>query len=185
MFLSLTANFDKQERKKAAKLSCIYMFLILTAFLLFGVLLLSFFGISLSSLRIAGGLIIGYLGFVMLFPPHSKVGDEGNKSNHASDIAFVPLAMPMLSGPGSISVVIAIATEVDQLATLKEQVLGYSTVAIGIAIAAIICWLVLNASSKVVRFLGQSGIDAMTKVMGFFLIAIGVELVISSLLKLV
>ena len=71
MFLSLTANFDKAERKRAAKLSCVYMFLLLTTFLVSGVFLLSFFSISLSSLRIAGGLIIGYLGFRMLFPPQT------------------------------------------------------------------------------------------------------------------
>jgi multiple antibiotic resistance protein len=185
MFLSLTANFDKAERKRAAKLSCFYMFLLLTAFLVSGVFLLSFFGISLSSLRIAGGLIIGYLGFRMLFPPHADEETTTGKAKNAADITFVPLAMPMLSGPGSISVVIAIAAQVGELQTTKELVLGYITVACGIAISAFICWLVLSASGKVVRFLGQGGIDAMTKVMGFFLISIGVELVVSSITGLV
>ena len=184
MFLSLTANFDKAERKRAAKLSCFYMFLLLTTFLVSGVFLLSFFSISLSSLRIAGGLIIGYLGFRMLFPPQTDQQNNSIKAQDASDIAFVPLAMPMLSGPGSISVVIAIAAKVGELETSKELVLGYITVACGIAISAFICWLVLSASGKVVRFLGKGGIDAMTKVMGFFLICIGVELVISSITKL-
>jgi len=183
MFLSLTANFDKAERKKAAKLCCLYMFLLLTAFLVSGVFLLSFFGITLSSLRIAGGLIIGYLGFRMLFPPHVET-EQTTKATNASDIAFVPLAMPILSGPGSISVVIAIAAQVGELATTRELVFGYLTVASGIAISAFICWLVLSASGKVVRFLGQGGIDAMTKVMGFFLISIGVELVVGSITKL-
>jgi multiple antibiotic resistance protein len=184
MFLSLTAHFDKAERKRAAKLSCLYMFLLLTAFLVSGVFLLSFFGISLSSLRISGGLIIGYLGFRMLFPPHTGEQNSSNKANNASDIAFVPLAMPMLSGPGSISVVIAMAARVGELETTRELVLGYITVACGIGISAFICWLVLSASGKVVRFLGKGGIDAMTKVMGFFLISIGVELVVSSVTKL-
>jgi len=185
MFLSLTANFNKDERRKAARLSCLYMFLLLVSFLIFGVFLLSFFGISLSSLRIAGGLIIGYLGFRMLFPPKVHDENESNKATEASDIAFVPLAMPMLSGPGSISVIIAIAAQVAELESTTELILGYITVTCGIAISAIICWLVLSASGKVVKFLGQGGIDAMTKVMGFFLISIGVELVVSSLTNLI
>jgi multiple antibiotic resistance protein len=184
MFLSLTANFDNAERKRAARLSCFYMFILLSAFLVSGVFLLSFFGISLSSLRIAGGLIIGYLGFRMLFPHDINEEAGPGKVHNASDIAFVPLAMPMLSGPGSISVVIAIAAKVGELETTKELVMGYVTVAGGIAISAFICWLVLSASGKVVRFLGKGGIDAMTKVMGFFLISIGVELVVSSITKL-
>jgi multiple antibiotic resistance protein len=184
MFLSVTSSFDKAERKRAAKLSCLYMFLLLTAFLIFGVFLLSFFGVSLNSLRIAGGLIIGYLGFRMLFPPHTDEEANTSKAKSATDIAFVPLAMPMLSGPGAISVVIAIAASVEELETARELVLGYITVVSGIGVSAFICWLVLRASGKVVRFLGQGGIDAMTKVMGFFLISIGVELVVSSVTKL-
>ncbi len=74
----MTTHLDNAERKRAAKLSCLYMFLLLTAFLVFGMFLLSFFGISLPSLRIAGGLIIGYLGFRMLFPPQTeKQGKQG------------------------------------------------------------------------------------------------------------
>jgi multiple antibiotic resistance protein len=135
-------------------------------------------------LRIAGGLIIGYLGFRMLFLPHTNDETSSNKAQSASDIAFVPLAMPMLSGPGSISVVIAIAAKVGELETTRELVMGYVTIAYGIAISAFICWIVLSASGKLVRFLGQGGIDAMTKVMGFFLISIGMELVVSSVTKL-
>ncbi len=176
MFLSLTASFDKAERRKTATLACLYMFGLLTMFLLAGVFLLGFFGISIISLKIAGGLIILYIGFRMLFPPPEAPQQSEINKQDAADIAFVPLAMPMLSGPGSISVVIAIAAEVGQIETTQGQIIGYSVVAAGIAIASIICWLVLSASNKVVRFLGQRGIDAMTKIMGFFLIAIGVEL---------
>jgi multiple antibiotic resistance protein len=183
MFLSLTANFEKSERKRAAKLSCMYMFLVLVTFLLFGVFILSFFGISLPSLKIAGGLIIGYIGFRMLFPPKLS-GDVQSNANSASDIAFVPLAMPMLSGPGAISVVIAMAADIGQSSTSGELVIGYLTVGCGIAASSIICWMVLNASGKVVKFMGKSGIEAMTKVMSFFLISIGVEFLSSTVFTL-
>jgi multiple antibiotic resistance protein len=175
MFLSLTANFDKHERRKTATLACLYMFGLLTMFLLAGVFLLGFFGVSLISLKIAGGLIILYIGFRMLFPPPTHTQQSEMTKQSAADVAFVPLAMPMLSGPGSISVVIAIAAEVGQIESAQGQFIGYSVVAAGIAAASLICWFVLSASNKVIRFLGQRGIDAMTKVMGFFLIAIGVE----------
>ncbi len=180
VFISMTAHVSSSERHRTATLACIYMAALLIVFLLLGTLILQFFGISMQSLRLAGGLVIAFMGFRMLFPaehPTPTAGDDRNRDPR--NLAFTPLALPMLCGPGSISVVLAMATQVSEQQTLAMKVGGYAVVAVGILVSAFICWLTLWSSGAVVRFLGQSGIDASTKLMGFLLICIGVEFVLS------
>ena len=181
VFISMTAHFSDQDRRKTATMACLYMGLLLLVFLFLGAMILQFFGISLQSLRMAGGLIIAYMGFRMLFPPAqpsiSKASDQDQDAQH---LAFTPLALPMLAGPGSISVVLAMATKVSQQEILLNKAVGYLVVSTGIIIATLICWLVLWSSGSVVRFLGKSGIDASTKLMGFLLVCIGMEFVLSA-----
>ncbi|SEL72663.1 multiple antibiotic resistance protein [Colwellia chukchiensis] len=183
IFLSLTASFSIAERQKTAQLTASYFFIFLTCFLLFGAFLLDFFGIQFSSLRIAGGLIIGHLGFKMLFPaPMLMENDQQTKT--ANDIAFIPLAMPYMSGPGAISVVITMAAQINTAETLHDELFGYLLVICGIAVSALICWLVLRSAPKIVKFMGANGIVAMTKIMGFFLIGIGVDMVVDTILSI-
>ena len=185
IFLSLTSNFSPKERQKTATLTATYFFIFLTCFLLFGSHLLTFFGIQFTSLRIAGGLIICYLGFKMLFPAPMVMHENQEQKNCANDIAFIPLAMPYMSGPGAISVVITMAAQINTAETLRDEVFGYGIVMIGIAISALICWVVLSSATKVVKFLGDNGIIAMTKVMGFFLIGIGVDMLVDTVLSII
>lgn len=93
-----------------------------------------------------------------------------------SDIAFTPIAMPLLSGPGSIAVTITMATEV-------ERPREYLAVAIGIVIVAITTWLILRSSTQVTRFLGTTGMTALTRLMGFILVCIGVQFIAFGLLE--
>lgn len=182
VFIALTQHVSSEERRSVALWACTYMSLLLIVFLLVGALILQFFGISLLSLRLAGGMVIAYMGFRMLFPSeHQGDSVSNNTAQDPQSLTFTPLAIPMLCGPGSISVVLAIATEISQVDVLFEKILGYVVVAIGIMISAFICFLVLWSSGKVVNFLGKNGINAVTKLMGFFLICVGVEFVVSSL----
>lgn len=186
LFVSMTVNLNKVDRNRVAALSTFYMFLVLTVFLFLGAVILNFFGISLPALRISGGLIVAYIGFRMLFPQdENKTDNKTVSSTDATKIAFTPLAMPMLSGPGSISVILGVAAQIAELKTITEQVAGYIVVTIGIAISALICWLVLRASGTVVKFMGTSGIDALTKIMGFLLVSIGVQFVINGVQGLI
>lgn len=180
ILVSLTPTASDQMRKRLATRACIYMAALLTVFLLLGALILQFFGITLQSLRIAGGLVIAYLGFRMLFPPeHSTSARAESGSEETLQLAFVPMAMPILSGPGSISVVLAMATQVAQLEDLAMRVAVYVVVAAGIFISAFLCWIVLWSSSAIVRFLGKGGIEAATKLMGFLLVCIGTQFVLT------
>lgn len=96
-------------------------------------------------------------------------------------MAFTPLAMPLLSGPGSISVVLSMSDKVANIEDTFRMMMGYIVVAVGIILTAVICWLVLRSSSKITRFLGESGIDVLTRVMAFFLVAIGVEFLLGGI----
>jgi multiple antibiotic resistance protein len=156
------------------------MGLLLIVFLLAGAVILQFLGIGWQALRVGGGLIIAYMGFRMLFPADQseEVGDTSKIS--PGSVAFVPLALPMLSGPGSISVVLSMATEVAKLEGMFERLIAYAVVGLGIVLSAAICWLVLCSAGAVVRFLGENGINALTRLMGFLLVCIGCQFVLSS-----
>jgi len=183
VFLAVSTNLDSESKKKLLKLTCIYMFSILIIFLLAGALILSFFGISVSALRIAGGLIITVLGFRMLFPDTGKDKQEVtiHTYDQAKGLAFTPLAMPMLSGPGSIAVIISMAARISENDSFLLRLGGYAVVGIGILATVILCWLVLRSSTKIIKILGPTGIDALTRIMGFILICIGVEFTASGI----
>src|SRR5439155_24496571 len=99
-------------RNRSALNACVYAFGLLVAFLLLGAAIIDFFGISVAGIRVAGGVIISAIGFRMLFPAVTVQNTSGNVAA-AEDIAFTPLAMPSLSGPGSISVVITAASQIE------------------------------------------------------------------------
>jgi multiple antibiotic resistance protein len=177
--VSITQGLTEAERRAQIARACIYMFCILTAFLVAGGVIMSFFGISIPGLRIAGGLIVGYIGFRMLFPEASGISrQEQAEAAHKHDVSFTPLAMPMLSGPGSIGVVVGIAST----AQGGEQVIvNHALVAIGIAATAAISYVVLRAAMRLNNLLGATGMNAIARLMGFLLVCIGVQFVINGI----
>lgn len=180
MVMTITANLSDSERTEQIRRACIYMFFILTAFLVAGGLIMNFFGISIPGLRIAGGMIVSYLGFRMLFPETAVMSrQEQVEAAAKADVSFTPLAMPGLSGPGSIAVVIGMS------ATAQESqhiVVGHVLIAIGIAITGVISYVVLKAATRLSRVLGVAGMNAMARIMGFLLICIGVQFIINGVL---
>jgi multiple antibiotic resistance protein len=183
LLVSITANLTEAERNEQVRRACIYMFGILTTFLVAGGLIMNFFGISIPGLRIAGGLIVSYLGFRMLFPEQAAISSQEQlEAMHKQDISFTPLAMLSLSGPGSIAVVLGVSSA---LPTSHHAVFNYVFVAIGIAITAVISYGVLKASTRLNGILGATGMNAMSRIMGFLLICIGVQFVINGVLSIV
>jgi multiple antibiotic resistance protein len=168
VFLALTARMTDAERQRQAALACGYAAGVLWVFLFAGALIMSFFGISIPSLRIAGGLIVARVGFSMLVPAADDGAPEGAPAR--AQIAFTPLAVPMLSGPGSIAVTIGMAAG-------SESVADNLAVAVGIALVGLVSWGVLRSARGVKRLLGEQGIDALTRIMGFLLVCIGVQFV--------
>ncbi len=172
VFVSVTARASAQQRTREARRATVYTCAILLASFFVGNLILSFFGITLPVLRIGGGLVVTRIGFRMLEgstePGAADV--DGGKGIEAADVAFSPVAMPMLAGPGSMASVIAMATEAR---TLISDV----GVVIGIVVVSLISWGVLRFSGGIVRWMGPSGMQVLTRVMGLILICIGIRFV--------
>jgi multiple antibiotic resistance protein len=120
----------------------------------------------------AGGLIVARIGFGMLNPgPEEDVGErEKEDARHMADLAFTPLAMPMLSGPGSIAATIGMAASVN-------SAWEYVAVALGILLVAWVSWLVLRSARRIVAVLGQTGMTAPVRIMGFLLMCVGVPFI--------
>ena len=172
VFASLTRSYSQAERNRQAKLACLYMAAVLLTTLFVGVLILTFFGIGMPALRIAGGLLIAKVGFGMVNPQPQEVVTATDKSEalRKDDIAFMPIAMPLLSGPGSMAVTIS-------MASVAGGAIDYIAVAIGICVAAAVAWLVLRSSNVVAEKLGVTGMNVLTRVMGFLLVCIGIQFV--------
>ena len=172
IFLSLSRAFPQHRRREQARMAAVWMAVILIVSLGAGALVLEFFGISLPALRIAGGLIVGRIGMAMMNAEAASQADLSEDSvaeaGHMSDISFTPIAMPMLSGPGSIAVTIGMATN-------AERPTEYLAVAAGILIVAFISWLFLRSASRIGEFLGVTGLNAVNRLMGFLLICVGVQ----------
>jgi multiple antibiotic resistance protein len=172
VFLALTKRFSEGESQRQARLACIYTAAVLLVALFAGALIMEFFGISIPALRIAGGLIVARIGFGMLNPePEEDVGEKDKADAlHMADLSFTPLAMPMLSGPGSIAVTIGMAASVD-------SAWEYVAIALGIVLVAWVSWLVLRSARRIVAVLGQTGMTALVRIMGFLLVCVGIQFI--------
>ncbi len=153
------------------------MFSILVVFFLIGTYILSFFGISLAGIRIAGGLIIMRAGYSMLNPqnPGKKLSDEVEEAaREKEDISFSPLALPLLSGPGSIAVVIGMASQ-------ARNVMDYAVHIIAILLVIFSAYLILRLAPTLARYIGMTGLNVMTRLMGFIALAISVQFILSGI----
>jgi multiple antibiotic resistance protein len=152
------------------------MVLILVTFLIGGSFIMGFFGISLPGIRIAGGIMVAGIGLGMLATGKKEaVTDaERDEARAKPDISFTPLAMPQLSGPGSIAVTIGFTS-------LATHWTDYVAISLGIIIVAAISYLTLRLSTQVARTIGTNGLNALTKIMGFLLLCIGVQFVVNGI----
>jgi multiple antibiotic resistance protein len=168
VFLAVTGQQSEEDRRRLATLACLYATGVLLAFLFAGALIMNFFGISIPALRLAGGLIVARVGLGMLTP--AKPDTTIESASPQADLAFTPLAVPMLSGPGAIAVTISMAAGADSLA-------DDLAIAVGVVAVVLVSWGVLRSARGVKRFLGDRGLDALTRIMGFLLVCIGVQFI--------
>ncbi len=174
LFVSLTSDMPERERYAVARRASVYGFAMLTLTLFFGVLVLEAFGISYGALRIAGGLTIALLGYRMLFG-YGYVGLTA--SGRQGNIAVFPLAMPAISGPGAIAVVIGISTEIAELDTTLYKAIAYSATISSILITCIAIWFTFRSARFLSKAMGPDAMEAITRIMGFLLVCIGVQFV--------
>lgn len=176
VFLALTQHDTPEWRNLQLTKASIYLAIILLISMLAGTYILGFFNITLNALRIAGGIIIMRSGLDLLNTNVSKdkdIGHEGRvEAIGKNDIALTPLAMPLLSGPGSISYMIGRGAQ-------AKDVRDYGTVLIGIILIALSTFVILRVAPRLVSLLGQSGITSMSRIMGFLSLALGVQFIVN------
>ncbi|MBI5689908.1 MAG: MarC family NAAT transporter [Verrucomicrobia bacterium] len=180
-FLAITEGDSRERRLEQLRLACLYMIGILVSFLIGGTFIMNFFGISIPGLRIAGGLLVAGIGSTMLVGPtrQPKADDPAEAEARAKrDISFSPLAMPMLSGPGSIAVTIGFTS-------LATHWLDYAAIILGISVVAGITYVTLRLSERIVLVVGVNGMNALSKVMGFLILCIGIQFVVNGVLGIV
>lgn len=182
VFVGLTGDDSQSDRSKTALLTSIDAFVILMISFFVGNYMLEFFGISIESLRIAGGLIIASSGFALLtgtFSKHKGMHKERVKKDvkEREEVALTPLAIPMLAGPGAISLLIGMHEEYGMLTDKLIIIASLFT-------ACLVVFVMLKSAHFIVKFLGASGMNAISRIIGFIVIAIGIEFVSTSVLTL-
>lgn len=179
-FLAITEGDTRERRLQQLRMACVYMVGILVSFLVGGTFIMGFFGLSIPGLRIAGGLLVAGIGSSMLMAPPGSAADESvNAAARAKrDVSFSPLAMPMMSGPGSIAVTVGFTS-------LATDWLDYAAIILGILIVALITYATLRLSERVVNVIGANGMNALSKMMGFLILCIGIQFVVNGVLGIV
>jgi multiple antibiotic resistance protein len=181
LVMTAGAHLSVEERQRQVRRACTYSFVLMAGFLLAGSLIMNFFGISIPGMRMAGGMIVAFLGFRMLFPATPAVSsDLARQAEHKLDIAFTPLAMPGLSGPATFAVIMSLSSRASARPGF-DKIVDFLGVLTGIVVVALVSWLVLRAAERLQRVMGPTGMVAMARLMGFLMVCIGVQFLIDGL----
>jgi multiple antibiotic resistance protein len=176
-FLVLTSDAEVRERRRTAKRAAWTCFLVLSGFAMAGTVIFKMFGITLPAFRIAGGLIMILIGLDMVQARRSQTKETPSETRQAlekDDVSIVPLGVPMLAGPGSISTVIALMA---QSTNWQHRIL----IIVAVALTALISYWTLAAADRLGRRMGDTGINILTRFMGLLLMAIAVQFILSGL----
>jgi multiple antibiotic resistance protein len=175
VFLQLTEGREDSVRLEVARLSCLYGMLLLIFFLVFGNLVLWIFEIPLSMVRVVGGIILIRLGFELFAPSTSggMIPGSGKESTDKPvDVAFVPLAMPIMVGPGAIATILGMSSLVEHPGNAV-----IAAVVLAIVATMLVTFLSLVYARKIRSWIGPKGVDAATRIIGFFVASMGMGLV--------
>jgi multiple antibiotic resistance protein len=171
MFYGMTADDTAAHRHRMSAKIGIYVFLILAISLLFGNLLLDFFGVTIDDLRIAGGLLVAHSGWGMLSNQSRVTPQEHAAAEVKEDISLTPMAMPILAGPGAMSLALG-------LAVYGKTLTHYSGYVVGFAAIGALTWASFRWSDTMVRVMSVNAVGAMNRVLGLFILAIGVNMIV-------
>ncbi|HEX7953202.1 MAG TPA: NAAT family transporter [Burkholderiales bacterium] len=180
VFLSTTTGYTQTERRRVTQIVAITVFGVLAVAALIGTQILRFFGISIPSFLIAGGILLLLMAISMLQAKESGIRQTPSEAEEASEkdaVAVVPLGIPLLAGPGAISTMI-IATH------QTHHFIGHVMLLIPAAIIAFAVWTTFTAATRISARLGTTGMNIITRVMGLIIAAIGVEYIYRGLIEL-
>ncbi|SUC08811.1 membrane protein YhcE [Pasteurella canis] len=181
IFYSMTASLSKEQQNKTGLITCISIVIILLVSFFFGNFILNAFHISIDSFRIAGGIVVILIALTMI---NGKIGEhkinkeEKNENfDDYNNIAVVPLAMPIMAGPGSISATIVFGST-------QHSIVDYFYSSITIMLFGLGCYILFRYSEPVIKKLGKTGSNVITRIMGLLLMSLGIEIIIGGLRNL-
>jgi MarC family membrane protein len=178
VYLKLLEGKDVETHRQVAWKSCVYALLLSLFFLIFGTLILRLFGVPLSMVRIVGGIILMKIGFELF--SSSPSGGGIIPAGGAANIAFVPLAMPLMCGPGAIATILGMTATIKQSST---ELASFVAIVAAMLATMLVTYLCLAYASKLLEKLGTMGIDAITRIIGFFVSAMGVALIFDGVIE--
>ncbi|CDF85616.1 UPF0056 inner membrane protein marC [Pseudomonas knackmussii B13] len=184
LFLALSSGLSREEKDRQARLTAFYVFLIMTLTYYIGEFVMGVFSISIPGLRIAGGGILCIIGGRMLFPQPRPTSRSAEDDEQRTSFAFIPLAMPSTAGPGTIAMIISASASIKHNTNFPPWVLLTAPPLIFL-LTALILWGCLRASDLIMKATGQSGIDAISRLMGFLLVCMGVQFAINGGVEIV
>ena len=185
LFLDLTRGYSMMNRRKVARIACLTIFITISFFTVVGETLLKALGISIGSFQLAGGILVFLIALNMMNGEGNPVkpDQENFDVDHVQDAppttaaAVVPLAIPMMIGPGGISTVIIYSSQV-------SGILQISAILIAGLLISIFCYLALMAAGRISRLLGDTGLNIMSRIMGMLLAAVSIEIIVNALRSL-
>jgi len=179
IYVSLTTNLDRPARDAVARDACRYAFIILLIVALIGTWILQLFGITLEAFRIAGGILLFGIGMEMVYAKTSRTkltATEKYESRDTEDIAIMPLAIPMIAGPGAITTTIVLMNEATTMTPIAMGI-----VLVSIAISIVLTYYMMRNSDYILKRIGQREYRAINRLMGMLLIAIAVQFVLNGI----
>ncbi|MGM8886014.1 MarC family protein [Psychrobacter sp. 1U2] len=185
LFLDLTRGYSMINRRKVARIACLTVVITISFFTLVGETLLKALGISIGSFQLAGGILVFLIALNMMNGEGNPVkpDQENFDVDHVQGAppttaaAVVPLAIPMMIGPGGISTVIIYSSQV-------SGILQISAILIAGVLISIFCYLALMAAGRISRLLGDTGLNIMSRIMGMLLAAVSIEIIVNALRSL-
>jgi multiple antibiotic resistance protein len=175
VFLTMTADLDERHRNRTAKKAALVAFVTMCLFALSGKLLFDFFGISVDSFRVVGGIIFLMMGYEMLQARLSRTRiDEESVHRYVEDISITPLGIPMICGPGAITTSIVLMQDAQSI-NLKVVLF------LVMAAICVVTMIALMGAGKFTKLLGDTGIKIMTRLMGLIIMVIAIEFFVAGL----
>lgn len=175
VFMTMTKDLSDKDRTRTAQKASIVALFTIIAFAFSGQLMFKFFGISVNSFRIVGGIIFFMMGMDMLQARLGKVKiNDSEVKTYVNDISITPLAIPMICGPGAITNAIVLMEDAN---TLTLKILLFSS----IFLVMLLTYLILFSSSRILKIMGETGKNVMMRLMGLIVMVIAVEFFFSGL----
>ena len=174
LFLAMTSNYDTAQRRRSCRTAALFSGGALTFFALLGDRILTFFGITIPAFRVVGGIILFIIAFQMLQGRESytkRTPEEEEENIEKTDISIVPLAIPLLSGPGAITIVLVLVSQTEA---------GPGLLAVVLAAIWTVCmatWIILHNFEYLARVLGPTGVRVLIRLMGLLLAAMAVQFI--------